>query len=603
LQTHRQYTTSLLIALLMLAATTANAQQTQKASGVSKNSGLLEEIVVTARKKSESLQETPLSITALSAEQLQRAGATNNYDVALLTPNFSTNQQLGRRLDRPVIRGQSGAAVGGEPNASYFIDGVFVSGSISSATLGPVERVEIIRGPQSAQFGRATFAGAVNYITRAPTNEFEGEVRVIRATNDTKQLTAWTSGPIIEDKLQYFVAGSYDTYGGEWYNSLGANQAPTSAFINPPQNADNSKLGGTETKDFTGKLLWAATDTTDVTLKLGLTKNKDDHYAQLILEPGELNCYLPTAANANQPWYNTSQGAYCGEIDFNQVTYNDSNPFAGPYIPGAPLNGDSRQSRFNLPDFRQGMSFINTTDPSFNGQPVRPGSDREQKRSLLQIDQGLGEWDLVARAAYNTDVFKTAYDLDQRETRPLGGVFTNVEERDLKDKSFELILSSPADRRLRGSIGTYLFESELQQKQRRLVGFSCFGPGCGLAEFEDPLVTNIENRSVFGSIDFDISQSLTFSAEARYAKDKKTIESSYSCTDATSPFNGQAVDDAVDSDALTPRFILKWQATASRQILVIHCKLAKTASPKRRKRKPGLTKAARKQLGWMAGRW
>ena len=148
--------------------------------------------------------------------------------------------------------------MGGEPNASYFIDGVFVSGSISSATLGPVERVEIIRGPQSAQFGRATFAGAVNYITRAPTNEFEGEVRVIRATNDTKQLTAWTSGPIIEDKLQYFVAGSYDTYGGEWYNSLGANQAPTSAFINPPQNADNSKLGGTETKDFTGKLLWAA---------------------------------------------------------------------------------------------------------------------------------------------------------------------------------------------------------------------------------------------------------------------------------------------------------------------------------------------------------
>ena len=78
-----------------------------------------EELVVTARKKEESLQEVPLSITAFSASKLQEIGATSNYDVALLTPNFNTAAQLGRRLDRPVIRGQAAPAVGGEPNASY----------------------------------------------------------------------------------------------------------------------------------------------------------------------------------------------------------------------------------------------------------------------------------------------------------------------------------------------------------------------------------------------------------------------------------------------------------------------------------------------------
>jgi iron complex outermembrane receptor protein len=97
-----------------------------------------EEIVVTARKREENLQEVPISITAFTADQLRESGAVNNYDVALLTVNFNTLQQTGRRQDRPVIRGMTAPANRGEANASYFIDGAFVSGSISTASLGPV---------------------------------------------------------------------------------------------------------------------------------------------------------------------------------------------------------------------------------------------------------------------------------------------------------------------------------------------------------------------------------------------------------------------------------------------------------------------------------
>ncbi len=571
---------------LLLFAAHAGAQDAPRKGGISGNAGLLEEIVVTARKKTESLQETPLSITALSAEQLQQVGATSNYDVALLTPNFSTNQQLGRRLDRPVVRGQSGAAVGGEPNASYFIDGVFVSGSISSATLGPVERVEIIRGPQSALFGRATFAGAVNYITRKPTNEQEGETRVVGASNDTLQVNGWNSGAIVKDKLQYFVAGAYDTYGGEWKNSLKENQAESTGFLAlAPTRGDSSTLGGTETVDLTGKLLWQATDSTEISLKLGYTEAKDDHYAQFILEPGELNCFLPTDGtngtvdNTNEVWYNTSQGAYCGEIDFDKVTYNALNPFAGPYIPGAPQNGDSRQARFNIPDFEDGVIAVAPLGPpganeTFVAAPTRPGSDREQKRFLLQVDQGIGEWELVGRLAINQDEFRTAYDLDQRERRPLAGVFTVEQTIDVDDKSAEIILASPSQYRVRGSLGTYLFKSTNKNAQRRFTG-GCQGINCpgdyfvpfinlkvsGLAQFEDPLVTKIQNRSIFGTFDVDILENLTFSAEARYAKDKKSIDSPYTCIEPGDAFFGQAVNDEIESDALTPRFILNWQAT------------------------------------------
>ena len=67
----------------------------------------MEQIIVTARKREESLQEVPLSISAFTAEQLESRGVTNNYQVALFTPNFSTQKQVGRTLDRPTIRGMA----------------------------------------------------------------------------------------------------------------------------------------------------------------------------------------------------------------------------------------------------------------------------------------------------------------------------------------------------------------------------------------------------------------------------------------------------------------------------------------------------------------
>ena len=382
----------------------------------------LEELVVTARKKEESLQETALSITAFSAESLQEAGATNNYDVALLTPNFNTAAQLGRRLDRPVIRGQAAPAVGGEPNASYFVDGVFVSGSISTATLGPVERVEILRGPQSATFGRATFAGAVNYITRQPTNDFEGELRAIGGSYDTYQVSGWTSGPIVKDRLSFFASAGYDKYGGQWNNNLQENQAPDLSLVNISSSSDSSRLGGTETKDITGRLRFTPSDTTAIDLKLSYTDSEDGHYAQYIMEPGELNCYVPNGTGPTDPQpgdanYASSQGAYCGSFDVDRVRYQSGNQFAGPYVEGAPLDGDPRQSRFNLPDFYEGTTPSpnnNIGDPaSWTSPPTRPGSEREQVRVLLQWLQDIGDWGLTTRLAYNNDDFMTAYDLDR----------------------------------------------------------------------------------------------------------------------------------------------------------------------------------------------
>ena len=118
----------------------------------------------------------------------------------------------------------------GNQNASFFVDGVFVANSIASTTIDALERIEVVRGPQAALFGRATFAGAINYITKRPSDEHEGQLNGKVGSHEDYKVSAWMSGPIVDDKLFYFIAGNWDYYGGEWKNNLEPNTANNANF-------------------------------------------------------------------------------------------------------------------------------------------------------------------------------------------------------------------------------------------------------------------------------------------------------------------------------------------------------------------------------------
>ncbi len=498
-----------------------------------------EEIVVTARKKEESLQDVPLSVSAYTAEQLEAQGIRNNYDLADFTVNFNTMRQLGRRDDRPVIRGQTAPATRGEPNASYFIDGAFVAGSISTAMLGAVERVEILRGPQSAQFGRATFSGAVNYVTRKPSNDFEGELTSKGGTNDDYQLGGWVSGPIVQDKLMYFVGANWEKFGGEWHNGLPEDFATNPEdYINPPQQGDTSRLGGIETKEVNGKLLFTPTDDSTFTLKYSYSEGDDDHHAQILWQ--ELNCYLPT--DPSQPWWDSSAeagrgGAFCGEM--------------GP--------GD-RTSQINLPDFRAGMQTtenflgIGTYPEDWTAAPTKPGTRRTQRRFLFQFDQGLGEWDMTQRFAYNTDDFQQAFDLDRMGHRN-PGVITNLflfeVDNIVDDWSFEMRFASPQDAPVRGQLGIYYFESERSSSQRSF-------PGPGLGQFTNPRSVETTNTAIFGTLEMDLAENLSLALETRYAEDDKDLYAPiYDPVTDTNNVNPQ--ESSLSFSSFTPRVTLRYQ--------------------------------------------
>ena len=523
-----------------------------------------EEIIVTARKKEESLQEVPISITAFTADTLRESGATNNYDVALLTVNFNTLQQNGRRQDRPVIRGQSAPANRGEPNASYFIDGAYVSGSISTASLGPIERVEILRGPQSAQFGRATFSGAVNYITRRPTDIWEGEIQTRAGSYDKYLISGWTSGPLIEDKLLFFGSVAWDKYGGgEFHNNLAENAAKDSIkFSDPNQSADYSRLNRTETRDIMGKLLWQINDSAELTLKASYTNSSDGHYAQLLVEQEELNCY---------PNNDGDFLAYCGVVDTDKIHTLD---------PGNPLNAQERQARLNIPDMETGMTGVlanaGFTRPedvaSYISQGETVGAQRDQYRFLADYRQDISDWQMTVRAAANNDELEQAFDLDGRESRPFAGLFAFYQEQDIKDHSLEVRFDSPGDSKLRGSIGAYYFNSAWRSTQHSNVGVA-------QAQMSAPKKIDTINYALFGALDYDFNDYWSVGAEARVAEDKKKMSASMYCLEdaglargdatAINPNWDPAFTQYIDPDneirheisarALTPRFSLRYQ--------------------------------------------
>ena len=176
----------LLIVCSALALPTAFAQaDTQSSATAERSAGELQEVVVTAQRRAESLQDVPISISAFTVTDLERSGITEARDYLELSPNvsFADDGQTGNRSIRIAIRGVSNVSLGDRavPNAlGYYIDD-FNVGTVANGTINPalldVERVEVLRGPQGTYFGRNSSGGAINITTNLPDNHWFGEGR------------------------------------------------------------------------------------------------------------------------------------------------------------------------------------------------------------------------------------------------------------------------------------------------------------------------------------------------------------------------------------------------------------------------------------------
>ena len=179
---------------------------------------VIEEIVVTAQKREQRLQDVPISISVISGEKIEQAGIDNLDDLALYVPNFSKGESGGGAILQ--MRGiGTGANPAFEQSVTLYMDDISLArGPLARMPLMDLERVEVLRGPQNVLFGKNAIAGAISMITAKPTDEFEGSLSMRYEPDfDDSEAIAVLSGPL-GDKLRGRLAVRYADYGGYYEN-------------------------------------------------------------------------------------------------------------------------------------------------------------------------------------------------------------------------------------------------------------------------------------------------------------------------------------------------------------------------------------------------
>lgn len=202
-------------ATIMLPSVTATATAAQTADTaappIAISSPAIEEVIVTASRRAEDIQQVPVAVTAVSSQELQDRGVTDASDLQFIVPNMQVGDLIGNT--GVTIRG-----VGlnqGAPGVAIHVDGVYQAhASMGNLAQTDLERVEVLRGPQGTLYGRNANGGVINFITKAPTDQFEGYVQGSVASYSEYRLQGVINVPISDHVRSRLVVDYWDREDG-----------------------------------------------------------------------------------------------------------------------------------------------------------------------------------------------------------------------------------------------------------------------------------------------------------------------------------------------------------------------------------------------------
>ena len=211
------------------------------------------DIIVTANKRAENVQRVPLAVSVIAPAQLAAAGVRNFTDIGKVAPSLVVRPAEQPQNSNITLRGVGTLAfgIGVESSVAVLVDEVPVALTARAFTdLPDVERIEVLRGPQSTLYGKSASAGLINIITRAPTDTLRVRANAVVTTDNEHGGNVSISGPI-SPTLGYVVSAAYNEWDGNSRNV-----------------ALNKEVNGRESANVRGKLRWAPTDTSSVTLSV-----------------------------------------------------------------------------------------------------------------------------------------------------------------------------------------------------------------------------------------------------------------------------------------------------------------------------------------------
>jgi len=525
----------------------------------------LEEIVVTARKREEKLQDLPLSVTALPAQTIERLGIRDLTDVVRYTPGVNIDNGFGLNDQRLVIRGLSPSR--GRPNNAVMVDGIdLTTESVSTAggsmllnqRLLDIQQVEVVKGPQSALYGRAAFTGAISYATKEPGDEFESSVGVDVGDYGRQFLSGAVGGPV-SSILGVRVNGMLWNHDGFYDEGF-----------------TGASLGGGRGKGLSLTAKLQPVDAFSARLRVAYSEDKFDQQATFY-DP--VNTILPVPANA-LILPNILPNA--GNMLLTQV--------AGQFR-GRPADASGRQS-FLTADPKTGQAYpggeIDVLNASLALNLDIPGGRLTSYTGLADVDSGQifdGDFDVRPNADLTMDVARGGTEIDfATDTR----IFSQ-----------ELRFASSFDGPVQVTVGALYWEEEVGQVELGVSALDFpFGPGGAdpgyfnqvareAIRLPNEVDRDTKSQSIYALLEFELTASLKLSLEGRYAREEMQVRGagcdpaqnvfgSFPCGNSTADialvanpiFEPGVITqlqrlyavDSTSSNYITPRVILEWRA-------------------------------------------
>lgn len=467
----------------------------------------LEEVMVTARKREESLQDAPISVTALQAGDIEARSMSTLADLSNFAPNLEINNgrgDAGSTNASIFIRGvgQNDFIFPTDPGVGLYIDGVYVARSIGGMMdLADIQRIEVLRGPQGTLYGKNTIGGAVNVITTRPGDELEGRLGITVGDDSRLDVTGRINFPIVENTL---------------YGKL--------AFVSKQQDGyvtrvDGVDLGNKDLQAFRGALRWTPSDN----LELNLAADWSD-----IDQNGSAGSFVSSFATSAQALFNGVAAPF---------------ESAKRGLPADSVIDD----RWNLGD-------------KYRSAGTGDSYDRNEAGGVqLTVDWDINDnVTLKSISAYRKMDAEIAVDLDHT---PFSLVETN-QQQEQDQFSQELQLSGTAfDGKMNWLVGAYYFKEDAQDRNQTLLvsgiydalnllpgdfvplfppsapatcpggnpalGLFCAGgagnPVNALLDFDVRPYTEVEanTRALFTHLSYNITDNLSATLGARYTWEEK----------------------------------------------------------------------------------
>ncbi|MBD2858794.1 TonB-dependent receptor [Spongiibacter sp. KMU-158] len=447
---------------------------------------VLEEVLVTATKRAESLQDVPISMIAMSGESIREMGVTRAEDFAADMPAVTMAQNpIGNFV---FIRGigTPGANQGIEQSVSIFHDGIYMGRhQLTRAPFMDLARVEVLRGPQSILFGKNTIGGAISVITADPTEEFESSITAMAGSYGEKEISAIVSGPLSDTLSGRLAVRGYQMDG--YIKNVMTNE-------DGPERDD---------KTLRGKLRWDAAE--DLTITAKLEHSKFDS-TQQSTQLADINPY--------------NAGA--------QATYDLNKALVAAATGG---DGSERYDDERAVD-NDGGALLFQLQPAFIGSLGFPdkeeGSTNTMDLATLIFQWSLGEHELTATTGYAHYDYRDICDCDF-SALPLIQVDAT---EDYDQYSQEIRIASPVGQQLEYIVGAYYHSSDLVYRSGEAFGSTLAFQQLGLADPRE--LANLtrdygmdqkqEMWAVFGSATWSFTDATRLTAGLRYFSEDKEVD-------------------------------------------------------------------------------